>query len=163
MITWPTRHSPGEPIDRQQPIPANILLVDDRPETQAVLARMLTGPGLKLVHVRTGQIALNWLAEGHSCALILIAAQTAHLDGFELAWLIKENPTTQSIPLMFLAEPDLSHAEMTAGYALGAIVYLVEPLKPNAVINKVNTLVELYRKNVQLADTTACLQAQDKH
>ena len=81
--------------------PANILLVDDRPQNLLALKAILEPLGHNLVEAGSGEDALRALLKDEY-ALVLLDVQMPELDGFETAALIKQRGRTRNVPIIFL-------------------------------------------------------------
>src|SRR5215510_11959863 len=79
-----------------------ILLVDDRPENLITLENLVDGPGRHIVKVGSGNEALK-IAITHPLDLILMDVQMPGMDGMETAGLLRMNPKTRHIPIIFVS------------------------------------------------------------
>ncbi len=102
-----------------------ILLIDDEPEVQDLLTLFLKIRGYD------GYLAKNG-AEGIEMApkilpdLILLDIMMPKVDGFRVQQALKENPSTQKIPIIFItakAEPENAEKAIMAG----ARAYIEKP------------------------------------
>src|SRR3954453_4940791 len=75
------------------------------------------------------------------------------MDGFETAELIKQRERTQHIPIIFLTAIDKERQQVFRGYSVGAVDYLFKPFDPDVLRSKVGVFVDLYEKNVALAES----------
>jgi len=117
-----------------------ILIVDDEPANLALL-RQILAPEYALVFARNGAEALTAAAK-HRPALILLDIEMPDMDGYAACRKLKEDPLTESIPVIFVT----SLAEVgdeTAGFAAGAVDYLVKPVSPPVVRARVRTHLSL--------------------
>ncbi len=74
--------------------------------------------------------------------LILLDVRMPGLDGFAACRLLKANPLTQAIPIIFLSaldEPD----ERVAGLAMGGVDFVAKPYHPAEVFARVRIHLEL--------------------
>jgi two-component system response regulator len=115
-----------------------ILLVEDNPNDAEMTIRALrkNNMGNKLVHVRDGEKALDFLfAMGDykerniltQPKVILLDLKMPKIDGLEVLRKIKSDPRTRFIPVVVLTsskeDPDIKKC-----YELGANSYLVKPV-----------------------------------
>jgi CheY-like chemotaxis protein len=128
---------------------ANILLVDDQPANLLALEAVLESLGQNLVTARSGEEALRQLMQ-KDFALILMDVLMPGMNGFETAAMIRERDSNRHMPIIFLTAGGKTENEMFEGYALGAIDYLLKPVRPAVLRSKVLVLIDLYRKTVEL-------------
>jgi PAS domain S-box-containing protein len=121
-----------------------VLLVDDRQENLVALAALLEDLNLALFTARSGNEALG-LSLKHDFALVLMDVRMPDMDGFETAELMRANPKTGSVPIIFItaAMQDVEH--QFKGYGAGAFDYLLKPIEPVVLKSKVNVFCDLYR------------------
>ena len=122
---------------------AKILVVDDRIENLFAIKKTLESLDVELFTAQSGHEALALLLH-HDFALALIDVQMPEMDGFELASLIHNNELTEHIPIIFLTAIIKDDFYISKGYATGAVDYLVKPIDPDIVQNKVRVFSELY-------------------
>jgi signal transduction histidine kinase/CheY-like chemotaxis protein len=142
------------------PAPARLLLVDDRPENLLALESVLRAPGHELVLAHSGAEALKFLLHG-DCALIIMDVQMPQFDGIETARLIRANPRTRVIPIVFMTAVSHEPRFVTRGYDAGAVDYLVKPVDPALLRAKVASFVELHRARQEIARQAALLRRQE--
>lgn len=133
----------------EQLTPIPILLVDDRPENLLSLEGLLEGQGYELIRALSGNEALR-LTLKHDCALVLLDVQMPEMDGFETAELMRLNPKTRHIPIIFVTAGMKEIQFQFKGYDAGAVDYLLKPIEPLILKSKVQVFVELYRQRKEL-------------
>jgi diguanylate cyclase (GGDEF)-like protein/PAS domain S-box-containing protein len=121
-----------------------VLLVDDRPENLAALEAVLDFPGLDLVKVESGNDALR-LSLKQDFALVLLDVQMPGMSGFETAELMRSNPKTKHLPIIFVTAGMNDTGLLFKGYESGAVDYLNKPFEPYILQSKVKVFCELYR------------------
>lgn len=122
-----------------------ILIVDDQPENLAAIRQILSNE-FDLVFARSGYEALEGV-EKHKPALILLDIQLPDINGIELCKILKKNPITESIPIIFVT----SLAEIgdeAAGFDVGAVDYIVKPISAPIVLARVRTHLSLVRASM---------------
>jgi signal transduction histidine kinase/DNA-binding response OmpR family regulator len=130
-------------------VPVRVLVVDDRPENLLAIKAVLSGPEYELVLAASGAEALRFLLR-EECALILLDVHMPELDGFETARLIRANPRTRPIPIVFMTAVSRDERFVTLGYQVGAIDYLIKPVDPQVLRSKVAAFAELHRGREEL-------------
>lgn len=126
-----------------------ILIVDDRPENLLSLEELLSGSDYELVTALSGNEALR-LTLKRDFALLLLDVQMPDMDGFETAELMRANPKTRHIPIIFVTAGMKDLHFQFKGYDSGAVDYLAKPLEPLFLQSKVKIFAELYRQRREL-------------
>lgn len=139
---------------RQRP---RILVVDDVPENLVAIGALLKDEDVDLVEARSGPEALEMLLE-QEVALALVDVQMPEMDGFELAELMRGTTRTRHVPILFVTAGARSDERIFRGYEAGAVDYLLKPIEPLVLQNKVRTFLQLYRQRQQLGDRLNQLQ-----
>ena len=81
--------------------PKLILIIDDELSIRRVLGRRLTAWGYRVAEAADGRIGVQ-LAQQESPDLILLDVMMPVCDGIEASRLLKEDPGTKEIPIIFL-------------------------------------------------------------
>jgi len=123
---------------------ANILLVDDRPESLLALEAVLADLGQNLVKADSGMQALRCVLM-QDFAVILLDVHMPVMNGFETAALIRERERSMHTPIVFLTASDQSELAVFQGYSVGAVDYLVKPFAPEILKSKVAVFVDLFQ------------------
>ncbi|MBI3557619.1 MAG: response regulator [Deltaproteobacteria bacterium] len=139
----------------------DILLVDDLPENLVALAGVLKQPDYNLVNATSGNEALRYLLD-HCPALILMDVQMPGMDGLETAALIKHNPRTREIPIIFVTAIDLGEQNIRQGYDHGAVDYIHKPYDPHILRSKVAVFAQLTRQTRRLLKAEMKLRANER-
>lgn len=121
---------------------APILCVDDEPNNLA-LFRQILGDDHRLVFARDGEQALLAAAK-HNPGLILLDVEMPGMDGYEVASVLKSQPGTEHIPIIFVTALDREADERT-GFACGGVDYITKPVSPFILRARVNTHLSLVR------------------
>jgi two-component system, sensor histidine kinase and response regulator len=128
-----------------------ILVVDDIEQNLVAMEALLTRPGVKVLKASSGVDALEILLV-QEVALILLDVQMPNMNGFELAELVRGNPHTKAIPLIFMTAATLNEPQRSfRGYQAGAVDFLYKPVDPDVLRSKVNVFVELHAQKKQLS------------
>ncbi|MCX7171676.1 MAG: PAS domain S-box protein, partial [Proteobacteria bacterium] len=126
-----------------------LLLVDDYPENLVALEAVLENPDIELVKVTSGNAALRCTLK-QDFALVLLDVQMPDMDGFETAELMRSNPRTRHLPIIFVTAGMKDVQLQFKGYELGAVDYLIKPFEPHILQSKVKVFCELYRQRREL-------------
>ncbi len=121
-----------------------ILVVDDRPANLLAFQAVLQPLGQPVVTASSGHEALRHLLR-REFALLLVDVQMPEMDGFELASRLRSDVRLGSIPIIFVTATSRDATHMFAGYAHGAVDYLLKPFEPEMLRAKVRVFSDLYR------------------
>lgn len=110
------------------PRPVNVLLVDDQPSRLLTYRTILEPLGERLVEASSGTEALKRLME-EDFAVILLDVNMPGMDGFDTASLIHQHPRYQRTPIIFITAVNLTDLDRLRGYKLGAVDYVMVPIK----------------------------------
>lgn len=139
-----------------------ILLVDDRPENLLSLEEILLRPGRKFIKAQSGNEALKQVLKYEHIGLIMLDVQMPEMDGFEVARILKSNPRTKDISIIFVTALNREEQYVLKGFAEGAVDYLQKPLDINVVRAKVNVFEQLYFNQYRLKTALAELDRINK-
>ena len=122
---------------------SNILIIDDNPKNIQLAANVLKKTDLfNIFYATSGEDGIKKL-EKKDYALILLDINMPHLDGYQTASLIKDNPLTQAIPIIFLSA-NADQQNINKGFECGGQDYITKPFQQHELIHRVKTHVELF-------------------
>ena len=134
----------------QDLIRPTVLVVDDTPENIHVLSGVLQDE--YAVRVATsGEKAIAAARADPQPDLILLDVKMPTMDGYEVCRRLKNDYSTQRIPVIFVTALGESEDE-TRGFELGAVDYIVKPINPAIVRARVRTHVQLYDQKRHLLE-----------
>jgi PAS domain S-box-containing protein len=136
-----------------------ILVVDDNPTNLIIAQRSIRSLDVSCIPAKSGTEALEQVKK-HEFAVILLDVQMPGMDGFETARRLKANPSTESVPIIFLTALNKTDINEVEGYTSGAVDLLFKPIQPKIVRSKVKVFVELYRQKRVIAEQARGLQEQ---
>lgn len=119
---------------------AKILVVDDEPTNLRVLKQVLQEQ-YRLMFARSGQEALE-LVQRDTPQLILLDIMMPGMTGYEVCRLLKADPRTASIPVIFVTALQ-DELDETTGFEVGAVDYITKPISPAIVRARVHTHLSL--------------------
>ena len=133
-----------------------ILLVDDTPNNLQVLFSYLEEQGFKVLLAEDGESALQ-IAQSQAPDLILLDVLMPDIDGFETCRLLKAQPSTRDIPVIFLTA--LSETvNKVQGFKLGGVDYITKPIEQEEVLVRIQTHLTLQKMRHTLAAQNQELQ-----
>jgi signal transduction histidine kinase len=134
----------------------NLLIVDDKEENIVALEALLYQHDINIITTTSPNEALRICWE-KDIAIALIDVQMPGMDGFELVEILKNNPRTQEIMVIFVTAISVEAKHAIKGLNVGAIDYLYKPLDPYITSAKVDSFIQLVKsqreikqKNIQL-------------
>ncbi|MBV7563827.1 MULTISPECIES: diguanylate cyclase [unclassified Pseudomonas] len=117
-----------------------ILIVDDDVSAVRALSKAISGLG-QVLFATQGDAAVE-LARQQQPDLILLDAQMPGISGFEVCRILKGDPSTSNIPVIFVT----AHTEASMeeeGLELGAVDFIGKPIRPAIVAARVKTHLHL--------------------
>ena len=127
----------------------SILIVDDKPANLIALEQTLDELDVHVVQASGGNEALVATLD-REFALAILDVQMPEMDGFELAALLRGDARTRHIPIIFLTAAYGSEDKVFAGYAAGAVDYIVKPYRAPVLLAKVGVFLELAQARDEL-------------
>ena len=127
-----------------------ILIVDDNEGNIVVLSEILGQlKRCEITSATTGTEALKQiLKQDHQ--LIILDIKLPDIDGYDLARILKSHKRTIDIPIIFCSAIFTAEEWIKKGFELGAIDYLVKPIKEEQLINKIQFYLSLHEKQTGL-------------
>lgn len=135
-----------------------ILVVDDEPVNIKILVELLRADYQILV-ANNGNRALQIALSGDRPDLILLDIMMPGIDGYEVCRLVKENPQTNDIPIIFLTAKSQVEDEQK-GFNSGAVDYIAKPISPPIVRARVATHLQLKKVRDFLKDQNEFLEQE---
>lgn len=131
-----------------------ILVVDDEEALCDGLGFNLEVEGYQVDMAYSAEEALARDLAGYD--LILLDIMMGEISGIQLARIMKSNPATASVPIIFCTAKD-TEEDMIAGLDLGADDYIMKPYSLNAVLARVRTVLRRTGASVAPAKTDSDL------
>ncbi len=135
-----------------------ILLVDDREENLIALEDMLEKEGRTFLKAASGNEALKAVLKNNDIGLIMLDVQMPGMDGFEVARILKSNPKTKNISIIFVTAINKEEQYVLKGFEEGAVDYLQKPLDVHITRAKVNVFEHLYFYQHKLARSLVTIE-----
>lgn len=132
------------------PPKVTVLIVDDLPENLVALESLLEELGIDVVSANSGNEALRRIL-ALDPALVLLDVQMPGMDGYETAELMRINPRTRNVPIIFVTANSNEQRHVFRGYEAGAVDYLPKPIEPLVLRSKVQIFCQLWRQRAELA------------
>lgn len=122
-------------------MPKEILLVDDRKENLELLNSFLVHKGYKTRIATSAKLALASI-RAKIPDLILLDIEMPDMDGYEVSQILKSDPKTASIPIIFVS----AHSDVAAkvkAFRSGGVDYISKPFANEEVTARVKMHLEL--------------------
>jgi DNA-binding response OmpR family regulator len=119
---------------------ANILIVDDEPDTLGLIELTLKTAGYNVQTASGGQDALRKLRD-ESFDLVLLDIMMPDMSGYEVLKRLMDGPTPPP-PVMFLTAKSADE-DRELGRSLGAAGYLVKPTTRGDLLDAVASVIRL--------------------
>jgi CheY-like chemotaxis protein len=114
---------------------AKILVAEDERDIRDLIAFTLQFAGHQVLTANNGEEAVQ-MTQKEIPDLVLTDVRMPKMTGYEACKLIKADPTTQHIPVVFLSAKG-QEAEVQTGLDSGADEYLLKPFAPDQLTRKV--------------------------
>lgn len=125
-----------------------VLIVDDIPDNVRVLYEFLPQAGLRVLVAQDGQEALHRV-EYAQPDIVLLDIMMPTMDGFEVCEILKSQPSTQEIPIIFMTALS-DTVDKLRGFKLGAVDYITKPFQQEEVLARIHTHLRIRRLQDQL-------------
>lgn len=127
-----------------------ILVVDDEEVNRLILLEILQDR-YEVIQAADGFEAVTAMFNTeHTPDMVLLDLMMPDMDGFEVFSVMKNNPATAKIPVIFITASNVSDNEMK-GLQLGAMDYITKPFRPDIVRQRVDN-------NIGMSDYRAELE-----
>lgn len=122
-----------------------ILVVDDEQDLCEILKFNLETEGYVVETANSAEEAMTM--DISSFNLLLLDVMMGEMSGFAMAKKLKENPTTASIPIIFLTARDTENDTVT-GFNLGADDYISKPFSIREVLVRIRAVIRRTNETV---------------
>ncbi len=123
-----------------------ILVVDDEEDLCEILQFNLENEGYEVDTANSAEEALKLdLTKYH---LLLLDVMMGEISGFRMASMLKKEPKTAEIPIIFITAKDTENDTVT-GFNLGADDYISKPFSLREVVARVKAVLKRTAKNLE--------------
>lgn len=130
-----TSAAPTRPLARK-----TILLVDADPTLRARIRELLE-PQYDVIEAKDGLEAVELARAGQPPAMIVSDTTMPRLDGFSFAKILRANPLTKRVPIMFVsAQHDPQH--VTQALVIGVSQYLPKTTPVPQIVEKIRKIAQ---------------------
>lgn len=132
-----------------------ILVIEDEQSVRENILELLEAEGFEAIGAQNGHVGITWAWE-HKPDLIICDVMMPELDGYEVLNLLRQEPTTATMPFIFLtAKADKT--SLRQGMEMGADDYLTKPFTKTELLGAIAARV---KKQTAIAQQTEQLLAQ---
>ncbi|WP_257669133.1 response regulator transcription factor [Parapedobacter tibetensis] len=125
-----------------------ILVVDDEPDIVELIAYNLKREGYQVYTASNGQEAVS-TAKKIMPDLIILDVMMPKMDGIEACRIMRAMPEFKSTFMVFLTARSEEYSEI-AGFNVGADDYIAKPIKPRALLSRINAILRRNAQNEEL-------------
>lgn len=129
--------------------PYRILVVDDEEDICEILQFNLETEGYVVDVAYSAEDALKLDIASYN--LLLLDVMMGEISGFRMARILRDNPKTSKVPIIFLTAKDTENDRLT-GFNIGADDYISKPFSIREVIARVKAVL---RRAVVVTDESA--------
>lgn len=120
----------AKPESKPHPV---ILAVDDDPTVLRIIEAQLMRHDYVVKKASSGEEALQILRE-LTPAVLIFDVMMPGISGYDLCYLVKSEPRLRDVPVVFLTSRG-DPKDYKTGHDLGAVIYMVKPLKAEQLVN----------------------------
>jgi two-component system sensor histidine kinase/response regulator len=139
-----------------------ILVVDDTEDNLDFLEFALKRKPFKMLRAVSGRECIA-LAKRNKPDIILLDIQMPEMDGFQTLEILKADPSTSQIPVIFLTAQRKDPQSIERGLALGANEFLTKPIDTEELLVRVRMLLRVKKLEMELERTKADFTAMLVH
>jgi len=125
-----------------------VLIIDDTVTNLAILSECLKG-NYQIITANNGKDGINIAQQQPKPDLILLDIEMPGLSGYQVCKLLKENPSTSDIPIIFVTGKS-SLKDEEKGFNLGAVDYITKPIHPEIVLARSKAQITLKKQTEKL-------------
>ena len=116
-----------------------ILIVDDEPDILELIEYNLKKDGYQVFTASNGQEGITVAKKVHP-DLIILDIMMPKMDGIEACRIMRSIPEFKNTFMVFLTAGSEEYSEI-AGFNVGADDYIAKPIKPRALISRINAIL----------------------
>lgn len=127
-----------------------ILIVDDEPDILELIEYNLKKEGYQVYLAGNGQEGIS-VAKKVQPDLIILDIMMPKMDGIEACRLMRAMPEFKNTFMVFLTARSEEYSEI-AGFNVGADDYIAKPIKPRALVSRINAILRRNAGAEEVAD-----------
>jgi len=127
-----------------------ILIVDDEPDILELIEYNLKKEGYQVYLASNGQDGVNMAKKIHP-DLIILDIMMPKMDGIEACRIMRAIPEFKNTFMVFLTARSEEYSEI-AGFNVGADDYIAKPIKPRALVSRINAILRRNSSGEEVSD-----------
>ncbi|RZK41968.1 MAG: response regulator transcription factor [Pedobacter sp.] len=127
-----------------------ILIVDDEPDILELIEYNLKKEGYQVYLATNGQEGVSMAKKVHP-DLIILDIMMPKMDGIEACRLMRAIPEFKNTFMVFLTARSEEYSEI-AGFNVGADDYIAKPIKPRALVSRINAILRRNASGEEVSD-----------
>ncbi|HIK18688.1 MAG TPA: response regulator [Leptolyngbyaceae cyanobacterium M33_DOE_097] len=132
-----------------------ILIIDDSPDNLRVLSKTLSIHGYTVRCVTNAAMAFVSI-QSVPPSLILLDIRMPEMNGYEVCQQLKQNPTMQDIPVIFLSALD-DVKDIVKAFQVGGVDYIIKPFQTEEVLARIHNQLTIQKLKQQLSSQNQAL------
>ncbi len=129
-----------------------ILVVDDVDVNLIILEEIIKNMGYQAMTAQSVKGAIKLMQDTPNLPQIILSdISMPDIDGFTFCTMLKKNPYTRNIPLIFISAMDQA-ADKSQGLEMGAVDYISKPFDRTEVELRINTHLKVYMLQKELEE-----------
>jgi DNA-binding response OmpR family regulator len=122
-------------------MPKKLLLIEDDPTSRKYMELILNKEGYQVITAANGLEGLR-KARLEAPDLLILDVMLPGLDGFEICYRLRDDPTTANLPILILSAKS-QESDKNAALQVGANAFLPKPVDRLVLFDKVTELLNL--------------------
>jgi signal transduction histidine kinase len=129
--------------------PFKILAVDDKPENLIIIKALIkeTFPQARVITTQTGLEGIE-MARTYTPDIVLLDVVMPEMDGFEVCKILKSDPETNDIPVVFVTAIKEDTESRIRGLEVGAEAFLAKPIESSELIAQIRAMLKVRFANL---------------
>ena len=129
-----------------------ILIVDDVEVNLIILEEIIKDMGYYPLCAQSVKEALQMIQDSDQLPRVILSdISMPEIDGFSFCSMLKKDPYTRDIPVIFISAMDRA-SDLSQGFALGAVDYISKPFDKTEVEMRISTHLKLYSMQMDLEE-----------
>lgn len=129
-----------------------ILVVDDVEVNLIILEEIIKNMGYQALLAQSVKEALEIIGSSDDLPRVILSdISMPETDGFTFCSMLKNDPYTKDIPVIFISAMDTA-SDLSKGFALGAVDYIPKPFDKTEVEMRISTHLKIYTMQKDLEE-----------